>query len=173
MATRFDAVRVREIMSRSLVCAAPDQELAEAEALLVEHRIGGLPVVEGGRLVGFVSRGDAARVQVLLGSLDSLVNDRLRQQEEIDGFEHMPQAEFRGFRSSLSGLKVRDAMHDQLATCTAEASVVDVAELMLRQHLHHVVVVEQDKPIGIVSSLDLLRLIAPTTAAGSGGKREP
>ncbi len=171
MAIPLESVRVGEIMNKSLVCAAPDQELADAEALLIEHRIGGMPVVEGGKLVGFVSRGDAARVQVLMGSLDSLVNDRLRQQEEIDAFQHTPHAEFSGFRSSLSTLKVRDAMHDQLATCSPDATVGKVAELMVRQHIHHVVVVEHDKPVGVVSSLDLLRLIARSSAAPDGNQQ--
>ena len=160
MTKTFESMRACDIMNRSLVCARPDQELREVEGLLIEHRVGGMPVVDQGKLVGFVSRSDAARVQVLMDSLDSLVNDQLHEQDGVDGFQHTAPAEFRGFRGSLAALKVRDAMHDQLATCSPEATAVEVAELMLRHHIHHVVVVEHDKPLGIVSSLDVVRLVA-------------
>jgi CBS domain-containing protein len=160
MTTAFESLRAQEIMTRSLVCAAPDDSLADAEALLIEHRIGGMPVVADGKLIGVISRSDVARVQVLMNSLDGLVNDRFRQNDETDGFVHASRPEFQSFRETLPGLRVRDAMHDQVATCAASASAVDVAHIMLDQHVHRVIVVEADRPIGIISSLDLVRLTA-------------
>ena len=45
-------------MTRMLISATSGQPLAEADALLIEHRIGGVPVVDNGRLVGVLSRSD-------------------------------------------------------------------------------------------------------------------
>jgi CBS domain-containing protein/gamma-glutamyl:cysteine ligase YbdK (ATP-grasp superfamily) len=54
-----DAVAVSEIMHRELVTVAPDTPTLEAVALMKEHRIGCLPVVEeDGRLVGIVTDRD-------------------------------------------------------------------------------------------------------------------
>jgi CBS domain-containing protein len=149
-----------QIMTKALICARPQQDLRELESLLVEHRIGGVPVVDQGRLVGAVSRSDITRVQVLLSSLDGQVTDELRWDDQADGFQHNERAEFQGFRQMLDKLKVKDAMHDQVVTCTPATLIAEVAETMVRQHVHRVIVVEGDRPVGIISSLDLVRLWA-------------
>jgi CBS domain-containing protein len=46
--------------SRPLVCGDPDMELDEAAALMVQHRVRRLPVVDGGSLVGIVTLDDIA-----------------------------------------------------------------------------------------------------------------
>jgi len=49
---------VKEVMTTDVVTIRPDAPLAAAAALMLERRIGCLPVVEGGRLVGIVTEGD-------------------------------------------------------------------------------------------------------------------
>jgi CBS domain-containing protein len=51
----------REIMTAQVVTAAPYEYLDDVALRLVEHRIGRLPVVDDGRLVGIVTRKDALR----------------------------------------------------------------------------------------------------------------
>jgi CBS domain-containing protein len=46
--------------SRPLICGEPAMELAEAAALMVQHRVRRLPVVDGGSLVGIVTLDDIA-----------------------------------------------------------------------------------------------------------------
>lgn len=46
--------------SRPLICGEPEMELDEAAALMVQHRVRRLPVVQGGELVGIVSLDDIA-----------------------------------------------------------------------------------------------------------------
>lgn len=46
--------------SRPLICGEPAMELNEAAALMVQHRVRRLPVVEGGGLVGIVTLDDIA-----------------------------------------------------------------------------------------------------------------
>lgn len=50
------ARRVADVMTRELVTAAPDTPVAEIASLLERHRIKRVPIVQGGRLVGLVSR---------------------------------------------------------------------------------------------------------------------
>lgn len=52
---------VKEIMSREVVTVNPDITLSEAILMMVERRIQRLPVVEGNRLVGIITRGDIIR----------------------------------------------------------------------------------------------------------------
>ena len=52
---------VREVMTRHVLCVAPDAEIQEVARILVERRLKRLPVVEGGRLIGMITRGDLVR----------------------------------------------------------------------------------------------------------------
>jgi CBS domain-containing protein len=51
---------VADHASRPLICGDPDMDLDEAAALMVQHRVRRLPVVEGDRLVGIVTLDDIA-----------------------------------------------------------------------------------------------------------------
>jgi CBS domain-containing protein len=46
--------------SRPLVCGEPEMDLDEAAALMVQHRVRRLPVVDGDRLAGIVTLDDIA-----------------------------------------------------------------------------------------------------------------
>lgn len=54
------ASAIGECASKPLICGEPEMELDEAAALMVQHRVRRLPVVEGERLVGIVSLDDIA-----------------------------------------------------------------------------------------------------------------
>ena len=165
MSTESQKLVANDVMTRSLISAGPDQPLAEVEAKLIERRISGLPVVEDGRLVGVISRSDIARVQVLMQSLDGQISDgQLWDDMQADGFQHPQRPQYQGFRQRLDQLQVKDAMRDQIITCQPQTPVPQIAAEMVRQHIHRVIVVEGDRPVGIVSSLDLVKLLAPAAS---------
>jgi molybdopterin-synthase adenylyltransferase len=56
--------RVREIMSSPAIVAAPDTSVPAANTLMKERGIRHLPIVENGRLVGIVSRGDLREASI-------------------------------------------------------------------------------------------------------------
>lgn len=51
-------VPVRTFMSKKLVTAPPETTIREIDEILFENNIGHLPILEGGRLVGIVTRSD-------------------------------------------------------------------------------------------------------------------
>ena len=53
-----ESYTVEEVMTFSVISVTPDTSLEEAAALLRGHRIGALPVVEKGKLVGILTRSD-------------------------------------------------------------------------------------------------------------------
>ena len=55
------SVRVKEIMTYPVITIAPDTSVNEAADLMVHKGIGCLPVVEGTRLVGVVTKTDLLR----------------------------------------------------------------------------------------------------------------
>ena len=150
----------RDIMTKAVIHVRPDQPLAEAERLMIQNRVSGLPVIAQGRLVGILSSSDIARVQVLMSALDGQVSDELNSDAHTDGFQHFHESQFQGFSQRLDKLRVKDAMRDQVVTCTSETQVAKIASRMVNDRIHRVVVVEDHRPIGIVSSLDLVKLLA-------------
>ena len=51
-------VEIGEVMTRNVVTVGPDTDLNEVARTMLERRIGGLPVVEHGRLVGIITESD-------------------------------------------------------------------------------------------------------------------
>ena len=47
-----------EFMSRAVITISPDATIEEAANLMIVHKIGGLPVVEDGKLVGMITETD-------------------------------------------------------------------------------------------------------------------
>lgn len=57
---------VREVMTRQVLCVAPEQSIAEVASLMSNKDVERVPVVRDGRLVGYLTRGDIVRK--LIGS---------------------------------------------------------------------------------------------------------
>ncbi len=57
-------LRVEKIMTRDPITIAPDATIHDAAKLMLDHKIGGLPVIEKGHLVGIITESDIFRVLV-------------------------------------------------------------------------------------------------------------
>ena len=54
----LDTFSVKEVMITDVITTTPGTPLIEAARVLMQHKIGCLPVVENGRLVGILTEGD-------------------------------------------------------------------------------------------------------------------
>ena len=66
-ATRYlqSAIEVGDVMHKNVTTASPDMPIAEAATLMVEYRIGGLPVVDGDEnVIGVITETDIFRAFV-------------------------------------------------------------------------------------------------------------
>ena len=59
--TSLREARVRDVMSRSVICVSEDQALAEVAGVMVSKDVERLPVTNEGKLTGFLTRGDILR----------------------------------------------------------------------------------------------------------------
>ena len=55
------APSVREIMSRSVMCVSEDQGVSDVASIMINKDVERVPVVNEGKLVGFLTRGDIIR----------------------------------------------------------------------------------------------------------------
>ena len=52
---------VSQVMTKSVIITGPDQEARAATRLMLEHKIGALPVCDGGHLIGILTETDLLR----------------------------------------------------------------------------------------------------------------
>ena len=54
-------IKVDEVMTRDVITCRPEDSLTRILGLMTRHRVRHLPVLEGGRLAGLISIGDAVK----------------------------------------------------------------------------------------------------------------
>ena len=63
---------VEQVMTQSVITVGPDRPAREAARLMLDHKIGALPVLDEGRLVGIITETDIVRAFVhMTGPLTS------------------------------------------------------------------------------------------------------
>jgi len=51
-------IKIKEVMNKDPITIGPEENIEEAARRIYEHKVGGLPVLEKGKLVGIVTAGD-------------------------------------------------------------------------------------------------------------------
>lgn len=136
MTASLFTTHVADLMTLDPVSVAADATLDEAESLMRDYRVTGLPVVDGeGRLVGVISQTDL--VFLALSSVRSLIRNR------------------------TGPIRVGEVMSTPPVTVDAAAQLKDAAEVMSRERIHRVVVIDAaERPIGVLSAMDFVELAA-------------
>lgn len=123
--------RVGDLMTAEPVVVHVDAMLAEVARLLDQHRIDGLPVVDGaGALVGVISQTDLLRARAT---------------------EYL--------WANWAGLRAKHLMTSPALTIGTSQSLSTAARKMERNHVHRLVVVADDneaQPVGVISASDLV-----------------
>lgn len=155
-------MNVTAIMQPHPETVSSEMTLSRLEQRFIESRFTGFPVVEGGRLVGVVSRSDVVRSLLTERSCAEQISDFYSQmgpgsdEEEARSLEAI--AAQVGVR--LATLRVADVMVVNVVTIESARSVRDLARLMLEGEFHRLPVVADGELIGLVTSIDLVRAIA-------------
>lgn len=127
------SLTAKDVMSETVLTVRDDLKLSQVAEILAENEISGAPVLDDeGSLLGVVSLRDVAR------SLEDPADRGAARPE----------------------LAVRQIMSPIADTVLEDAPVPDIARVMVANKYHRMVVTRREQPVGIVSSMDLLRLIA-------------
>ena len=152
---------VGDVMARDVVTLSPDMTLSEMDRVLLEQQVSGAPVVEGKRLVGIVSRADVIRV----------LYEEQREAQRVSDFYTSPfpipipalenlARDSRKIADHMIKLRVHEVMTPNPLTVTPGDRVEWVAKMMNAQRIHRLPVTEDDQLVGIITSLDIVRLVA-------------
>jgi len=157
MSAKNSEIRVKELMVRNVITVRATDPLQEAVTLMFENQVSAVPVVDKRRrcqgilsttdLVALFLKGPAGQLEP--AELDQLAED-LAAASQRD--------------SRLGNRKVSEVMTASVMTVTLEDTLLTASREMLRSRVHRLVVVDdQMRVIGILSTMDLLEAFSAGT----------
>ncbi|HEX5599050.1 MAG TPA: CBS domain-containing protein [Hyphomicrobiaceae bacterium] len=150
-------MRAADVMITNVIAVGPDACVQDVARILLDSRISAVPVIAAdGKLLGIVSEGDLMRraeagtgrrrpwwLAILTGR-EVLANEYIREHSR----------------------RVTDVMTRNVVTATADTPLSTIANLLEKNAIKRVPIVEEGKVIGIVSRANLLQALAsPGTRA--------
>lgn len=164
-------ITAADLMSPDVLTVPEDMTVRELAGFLMDHEITGAPVVDAeGRLTGVVSVVDiadmAAGEEEDADDAPAAAPAGAEAEERIGFFA-------RAFRDVLSAgekkdlvltgddgeVRVGEIMNPDVYSVPEDATVSEVASTLLNHHVHRVVVIEEGKVQGIITTSDLLGLL--------------
>jgi CBS domain-containing protein len=141
-------------MTTDIVSIRPADTVYEALELMLENHISALPVINGrGRCVGIISATDVL-------NLTQDVENELLGLRETENLTHHRAVE-RLANSEMAAESVQAAMTRDVFRVRPEATIAKAAALMVRHHVHRLLVVDDEgRLLGIVSTMDVMRALA-------------
>ena len=136
----FRELLAQDVMNSPVLSTTPETDTDEVEQEFLRHGVSAMPVVHDGQIVGVISRTDLMLVPALNAAIDS-------------GVAAAGVAE-----PVRRTLLVRELMKRAVVHCAPDTPLTVVAADMVHQHVHHVLVVKHDEPVGVISSLDIVEL---------------
>lgn len=145
-------MRARDVMSVNLITVSPDEPVRKAVALMLEHRISGLPVVDNkGALVGLLTEND-----LVLGTSSGLpvhlqlLEDLLEAREPTRSFTQIHE---------IGNKLIRDLMVEDLVTAGPDTPVGELIALLVKNDFKRIPIVSRGKLEGIVTRADIVKIM--------------
>jgi CBS domain-containing protein len=147
-------ITASDLMNPEVLTVQTDMTVRELASFLIDNEISGAPVADAeGRLVGVVSLADIAAAATGedrsgedgSGYFGRAWDDSLEEED----VEDLP----------LDGMRVADIMTPRVYSVKEDATVSEIASLLLKQHLHRLLVTREDRAVGIITTSDLLGLL--------------
>ena len=151
-------ITAADLMNPEVLTVREEMSVGDLAAFLLDNEISGAPVEDGeGRLVGVVSAMDVA----VAASEDAGAEPERGASDYYErGFDAPLSAdEAEDLRVDGGALTVADIMTPAVYAVAEDATVSEVASMMLKEHLHRVLVTQGEKVVGIISTSDLLGLL--------------
>ncbi len=142
-----------DLMSRTVVVIPEDMSLRAAAHVLSQNRVSGAPVVDAsGKCVGVLSSTDFMHI---------MENEELARRPHHEAWPAVHSAWQVVDVETLPNDRVCTYMTADPVMTSPAISIHKLARAMIDAHIHRIVVVDEwERPIGIVSSMDVLAAVA-------------
>ncbi len=148
-------------MRRAVKTVPSSMLLSELERTFAEAGVSGFPVVEGDLLVGVVSRLDIVRQLADERQTALRTSDFYRDGNEFREIPLDTSVQL-GDRvgERMEQLTVADVMHRRLFVVSPDQPLRTIAATMVDNDIHRVLVTQEGRLVGIISTSDFARLYA-------------
>ncbi len=144
-------MQAKDVMTQTVISLDPDDTILRAIRLMLQNKISGLPVVDkSGQLVGIVTEGDFLR-----RSETATERHRPRWIEFLTGPGPLASEYVRS-----NGRKVSEVMTTHVISIAEGAPLADVVQLMEKYQVKRVLVLRENKLVGIISRSNIVRAVA-------------
>ncbi len=140
-----------EIMTVNIHTVHQDTEIKTLAKLFVDHKVNAMPVVDDdGLLVGMVTQTDLVEqdkplhIPTVISLFDWVI------------YLESPKKFTEAVRK-VTARKVGEICAKDVVTCTSETPVSTVASLMVDHKVHLLPVMEEERMVGVVARLDVIR----------------
>lgn len=140
---------VRQFMTSQVFTVTPEQSIADTMTLMREKKINRMPVLEKGKLVGFVTDGDLREVSPSPATTLSI-------------FE---------LNYLIAKTPIREIAMKKVLTCLPDTRIEDAALLMREHDIGGLPVVEDGKVVGIITESDIMDAFLDVMGFRSPGQR--
>jgi CBS domain-containing protein len=146
-----------DVMVNAVITVKPDATVQEAAQLMLAHRVSGLPVVDdSANLIGIISEGDLLR-RAPEGTWPKAWGPpprrgwaKLLMAPEESDTEYVAQHD----------RKVSNVMTRDVVSAVPEASITDVAALLVHHRIKRVPIIQDGRVVGIVSRANIVEALA-------------
>lgn len=151
-------MKVREVMTRDVAWVGPDTPVNEVARVMASRAVSGVPVLDGGALVGIVSELDliVRNTRLEPPAFFALLDGRIPLETP---------AHYRKRLQHVLGTLARDVMTREVVTVAPDAELETLAELMVLRRVNPVPVMQGGRLVGIVSRSDIIRMMDRDLAA--------
>jgi CBS domain-containing protein len=158
-------LKVREVMTKTVTTVTPDTLVKDAAAILALRNISGVPVVDGGKIVGIFSEADVLKsikttkkdMRLIYPSISSLgiaFQEEVTQREIIEAYEEIGQK------------PVKEVMSTRVVTVAPDIPINEVIVQMVQKSINRLPVVDKNVLVGIITRGDVIRGLAVEHAVG-------
>ena len=148
----------RDIMQDEVVTVCPELSLLGVHQLFVAEEIHGAPVIDETETVtGVISSADLLRAVAEEHESGAVTVDYIRDLVEFSGPDWATMPE--DFQDRLQGLRVSDVMTRDVVRVAPDATLGAVATALCENRVHRVLVIEDNRLLGIISAFDLVGLL--------------
>ena len=147
---------VKDLMNPDIMTVADEMTTDELARYLIEREISGAPVVDSqGHLIGVVSMTDIGRNMAEPSDVEFSPRSGFYRDIAADVMLEEPSERYVEERAVM----VRDVMTPVIHQVPVTASVMEAARIMVDQHIHRLVVTQGKEPVGIITSMDVLKMV--------------
>jgi CBS domain-containing protein len=157
--TAFNDLTARDVMTEAVVTAHPSWTVERLADFFMEYDISGAPVTDDeGTLVGVVSMSDITQHSSLPG--ESLPRPQPHKRYHLGVDSEYSEEDLQSFREQeWGGATVDDIMTPMVFDVSEDAPLQTIADTMLKGRIHRVLVTRKKHLVGIITALDLIRVI--------------